>query len=56
MALNEKFERIAAVISDHIYGGPEVTLEFEALDANVQFSNRRGEVARKRVPPMKLAA
>lgn len=43
-------------LRDHIYGGREVTLEFEALDAKVQFSNRRGEVARKRVPPMKLAA
>lgn len=43
-------------LRDHIYRGREVTLEFEALDAMVQFSNRRGEVARKRVPPMKLAA
>jgi DNA polymerase III subunit epsilon len=43
-------------LRDHIYGGREVTLEFEALDAKVLFSNRRGQVARKRVPPMKLAA
>jgi len=49
MAQIEQFEQMAA-------GGREVTLEFEAMDAKVPFSNRRGEVARKRVPPMKLTA
>lgn len=43
-------------LRDNVYGGREVTLEFEALDAKVLFSDRRGEVARKRVPPTKLAA
>ena len=43
-------------LRDHVYGGREVTLEFEALDAKVLFSDRRGEVAHKRVPAMKKAA
>ena len=43
-------------LRDHVYGGREVTLEFEALDAKVLFSDRRGEIAHKRVPAMKKAA
>lgn len=43
-------------LRDHVFGGHEVTLEFEALDAKVLFSDRRGEVAHKRVPAMKRAA
>lgn len=46
----------AAWLRDHVFGGRDVVLEFEALDAKVRFSTRRGEVAFKRVPAMKKAA
>lgn len=43
-------------LRDHVYGSREVTLEFEALSATVLFSDRRGEVAHKRVPALMKAA
>jgi DNA polymerase-3 subunit epsilon len=43
-------------LRDNVYGGREVTLEFEALDAKVLFSDRRGKVAQRSVPAMKKAA
>lgn len=42
-------------LRDNAYGGRDVLLEFESLDATVLFSGRRGNVSRKQVPARKAA-
>jgi DNA polymerase III subunit epsilon len=46
----------ACWLRDNVYGGREVTIEFEALDATLLFSARGGAIARRQLPAALKAA